>query len=127
MGYIHPVLGAVAIVGFAGLSAVQAQQCATCDHVVVFERSDVACLARRLTEQLAGARDPILISIQSCKGSNDPTRQEMVPVPRPRQQKSALNRVFILTRADAICLSRRLETLPKSQREFRIELNACRA
>lgn len=125
MSLCRHLIGAITVVGLAAALPVRAQQCATCDRVVTFNRADLPCLTRRLAQQLAAARDPILISIQSCQGSRDSTRQEMVPSVRSRQDLSQ-NRIFMLTRADAMCLVKQLPLLPKSQRQFHIELNSCR-
>jgi hypothetical protein len=119
------LLIAVAVLGTSGAEAAPPQECATCDREVTFSKGDVPCLKRRLAEQLAAPRDPILISVQSCTNAGDHTRQEPV-VSRSRQQGHTFNRIYLLTRADAACLSQKLKGLLQSRGEYHIKFSECR-
>lgn len=96
--------------------------CPTCDTQIAIRGNQIRCLERRLTPSLKGAYDPIFISLANCDGAKDEPRLDppaSVPsLGRKSKPKSIEKRAYLLSRSDAECLVRQLETRPRKAKEF---------
>ena len=100
--------------------------CATCDRVVVLAKKDAKCVDQRLSQQLTGTQDPILVPVDGCGAARDGSRQEMLPQTGHRNKAGPPQPVYLLTRPDAQCLHARLMALDSPDRVVTIDLGDCR-
>lgn len=128
-------MGRFRYVQFAGVmalvtsvSAAAATSCATCTREVALSKAEVQCVLERVTRQLSSSLDPVVVATNSCGAKiRDGTRLEAVRQGRPPSRKSGRrpNEPYLLTKADAQCLVRKIRQADPKARELHFDLRTC--
>lgn len=109
-------------------SGFAAGPCATCAKQVDLSKTEVKCVIERVTKQLSSSLDPVVVATNGCgKVIRDGTRSEAVRQGRRSTLNSErkVDTPYLLTKADALCLIRKLKQADPKARELRIDLTTC--
>jgi hypothetical protein len=120
----------IGLSGALSLSSVaEASTCATCAKEIELSKSEVQCVIDRVNKQLSSSLDPIVVATNGCGAAvRDGTRSEAVRQSRQSKKTNGSRAAtpYLLTKADAQCLVRKLKQADASVRELRIDLNTCK-
>ena len=121
----------ICVASLAGQAA-QAQPCAFCDRAIILSNKQTDCVERRLGNYLQATGDPVVVSVAGCgERASDGDRLEPPPsiasrnAGSPKSARPEAKMAYVLSRADAQCLYRKLRDRSHRSGAFELDFNSC--